>query len=192
MRSSCPEDPQTEDRELKFGLAGPLIAVGAGIAIFAHFFLGALAGQGLLYTQLFARLQVERVPLHFLNDVFCLDLTFKPAQRVLQRLAFLHTNFCQSNPPVPLEKRHITRLPHFGEIVGPGTSKMAVLAREARFHLAGRISLIATGHNAGYKPNTQLLTSRREGLIGLGVVAHNDGVAHHHIEIVDPKHVRQP
>jgi hypothetical protein len=26
---------------------------------------------------------------------------------------------------------------------------MAVLAREARFHLAGRISLIATGRNAG-------------------------------------------
>jgi hypothetical protein len=67
--------------------------------------------------------------------------------------------------------------------------KWPFLAREARFHLAGRISLIATGRNAGEKPNTQLLTSRREGLIGLGIVAHNDGMAHHHVEIVDPKHV---
>jgi hypothetical protein len=164
MRSSCPEDPQTEDRELKFGLA--LIAVGAGIAIFAHFFLGAFAGQGLLYTQFFAWLQVERVPLHFLNDIFCLDLTFKPAQRVLQRLALLHTNFCQSILLCRWEKGTPLAYLILAKLSALERPKWPFLAREARFHLAGRISLIATGRNAGgYKPNTQLLTSRREGLI---------------------------
>jgi hypothetical protein len=35
------------------------------------------------------------VTLHFLDNVFCLNLAFKPPQRVLERLAFLHSNLCQ-------------------------------------------------------------------------------------------------
>src|SRR5437588_12450239 len=66
-----------------------LVAVGTGVAIFADLFLGPLARQGLLYALLLARLQIIRVAFYFLDDVFCLDFTFKPAQRVFQRLAFL-------------------------------------------------------------------------------------------------------
>jgi hypothetical protein len=66
-----------------------LVAVRTGVAVFADFFLCPLARQGLLYALLLARLQIIRVALYFLNDVLCLDFTFKPAQRVFQRLAFL-------------------------------------------------------------------------------------------------------
>jgi hypothetical protein len=66
-----------------------LVAVRTGVAVFADLFLCPLARQGLLYALLLARLQIIRVALYFLNDVLCLDFTFKPAQRVFQRLAFL-------------------------------------------------------------------------------------------------------
>lgn len=35
------------------------------------------------------------MPLYVLNNVFCLDLAFEPAQRVFQRLALLQSDFCQ-------------------------------------------------------------------------------------------------
>ena len=66
-----------------------LVAVRTGVAVFADLFLCPLARQGLFHALLLARLQIIRVALYFLNDVFCLDFTFKPAQRVFQRLAFL-------------------------------------------------------------------------------------------------------
>src|SRR5438309_11538694 len=66
-----------------------LVAVGTGVAIFADLFLCPLTSQGLLHALLLARLQVIRVAFYFLDNVFCLDFTFKPAQRVFQRLAFL-------------------------------------------------------------------------------------------------------
>jgi hypothetical protein len=66
-----------------------LVAVRAGVAIFADLFLGPLARQGLFYAALFTGLQVIRMALYLFDNVFGLDLTFKPAQRVFQRLAFL-------------------------------------------------------------------------------------------------------
>lgn len=66
-----------------------LVAVGTGVAVFTDLFLCPLARQRLLHALLFARLQIIRVALYFLDDVLCLDFTFKPAQRIFQRLAFL-------------------------------------------------------------------------------------------------------
>src|SRR6476646_3362124 len=66
-----------------------LVAVRTGVAVLADLFLRPLASQGLLYATLLARLKIIRVALYFLDDVFRLDFTFKPAQRVFQRLAFL-------------------------------------------------------------------------------------------------------
>jgi hypothetical protein len=66
-----------------------LVAFRTGVAIFADLFLGPFARQGLLYALFLTRLQIIGVALYFLNDVFCLDFTFKPAQRIFQRLAFL-------------------------------------------------------------------------------------------------------
>lgn len=66
-----------------------LVAIRAGVAVFADLFLGPFTRQGLFYATLLTWLQVVRMTLYFLDNVFCLDLTFKPAQRVFQRLAFL-------------------------------------------------------------------------------------------------------
>jgi hypothetical protein len=44
---------------------------------------------------LFAGLQKEGVSFHFFNDAFLLDLSFKTAQRALNRLAFEHPDFSQ-------------------------------------------------------------------------------------------------
>ena len=53
------------------------------ILFFASFFTAALARKGFLQTRLLARLQVVGMTLHFLDDVFLLDLPLKPAQCVL-------------------------------------------------------------------------------------------------------------
>lgn len=78
-RTACPRQTVQER----------LVAVRAGVAVFANLFLGPLARQSLFHTTLLTWLQVIRMPLYFLDNVFCLNLTFKPAQRVFQRLAFL-------------------------------------------------------------------------------------------------------
>jgi hypothetical protein len=39
------------------------------------------------------------VALDILNNVFCHNLAFEPSQGVLQRLAFLQSNFCHSHHP---------------------------------------------------------------------------------------------
>ncbi len=51
--------------------------LGVASALFAV----SLAGQRFFRALLFARLQVERMPLDFLDDVFLLHLALKAAQR---------------------------------------------------------------------------------------------------------------
>ena len=48
---------------------------------------------------LLTRLQVERMSLDFLDDVFLLDLSLKTTQRAFERLAVLQHNFSQTNSP---------------------------------------------------------------------------------------------
>jgi hypothetical protein len=69
------------------------------ILLFADFFPGTLSGQGLLHPALLARLQIVGVTLHFLNDVFGLNLALETAQGVLQGLALLQSNFCHAYHP---------------------------------------------------------------------------------------------
>jgi hypothetical protein len=69
------------------------------LRLFANLFSGTLSRQSLLHSTFFAGLQVEGVTLHFLNDVFGYNLALETAQGVLQRLAFLQPNFCQTHPP---------------------------------------------------------------------------------------------
>src|SRR5579863_8398405 len=78
------------------------LAVGAfkcwnSIRLFANLFPGALSCQSLLDSALFARLQVEGVPLHVLNDVFGLNLALKPTKSVFQRLALLQPYLCHAH-----------------------------------------------------------------------------------------------
>jgi hypothetical protein len=63
------------------------------IRLFAKLFSGTLSRQSLLDALLLARLQVEGVTFDLLDDVFLLHLAFEPTKGVLQRLAFLQSNF---------------------------------------------------------------------------------------------------
>lgn len=65
------------------------IPIRTGIAVFADFFLGPLPRQGLLHAQFLPRLQVERVTLYFLNDVFRLHFALEAPQGILNGFAFL-------------------------------------------------------------------------------------------------------
>ena len=69
------------------------------VLLFADFFSGTLARQGLLHPAFLARLQIVGVTLHFLNDVFGLNLALETAQGVLQGLALLQSNFCHAYHP---------------------------------------------------------------------------------------------
>ena len=65
--------------------------------LFALFLTATFAGQRFFNSLLLARLQVKGVTLHFFNNVFLLYLPLKPTKSVLDRLAFLQSNFCQRN-----------------------------------------------------------------------------------------------
>jgi len=65
----------------------------------ADLLASTLSRQGLLHSALRARLQVEGVTLHFLDDVFRLNLALEPPQGILDRLAFLQSNFGQIHHP---------------------------------------------------------------------------------------------
>src|SRR5437763_10218952 len=53
------------------------------IRLSANLFSGTLSRQGLLQSALLARLQVVGVALHFLNDVFRLNLALEPTEGIL-------------------------------------------------------------------------------------------------------------
>jgi hypothetical protein len=72
---------------------------GCLVLLFTSLFAIPLACQRLFYATLFARLQIEGMTFHFLNDVFLLNLAFKPAQCIFKRLAFLNANLRQRTTP---------------------------------------------------------------------------------------------
>jgi transcriptional regulator len=67
------------------------------VLLFTSLLTIPLSRQRFLHAALLARLQVEGMTFYFLNDVFLLDLTLKPAQCIFKRLAFLNANLCQGN-----------------------------------------------------------------------------------------------
>ena len=54
------------------------------IRLFTNLFSGTLLSQSLLHPASLARLQIEGVTLHVLNNVFRHNLAFEPPQGVLQ------------------------------------------------------------------------------------------------------------
>lgn len=54
-----------------------------------------LASQRFFHALLLAGLQIKRVTLYFFDNVFGLYLTLKTPQGILERLAFLYSNFGQ-------------------------------------------------------------------------------------------------
>ena len=54
-----------------------------------HLFPQSFASQGLFNALLFARLQVERVLLYVLDDIFLLNLTLEAPQSALEGFTFV-------------------------------------------------------------------------------------------------------
>jgi len=52
------------------------------LCVFAKLFSGTLSRQSLLHPALRARLQIEGVALHFLNDVFRLNLALEATEGI--------------------------------------------------------------------------------------------------------------
>jgi hypothetical protein len=69
------------------------------ILFFPRFFPAALARQRFFDALLFARLQVEGVTLDLLDNVFLLHFALEAAQRVLEGLTLLDSDFRQSPHP---------------------------------------------------------------------------------------------
>src|SRR5690348_3943429 len=59
----------------------------------------AFAGQRLFLAALFTGLQIKRVTLYFLYDVFLLHFPLEAAQSTLQGFPVLEMDFCQINSP---------------------------------------------------------------------------------------------
>ena len=98
------------------------------LLFFTRFFPAALACQSFFYTLLLAGLQIKRVALNLLNDVFLLHLAFEAAQRIFQRFALLQPDFRQSNYTpqtdpgwdlLVIAKVHLTSQAHSGECGSP-------------------------------------------------------------------------
>ena len=56
----------------------------------------SFAGKRLLSPELLSRLQIERVSLHFLDDVFLLDFSLEAAEGIFECLALLKLYFSQT------------------------------------------------------------------------------------------------
>ncbi len=86
-----PSEPRCNGRDPFHGCWARLLDCGvfayAGVlhlfGFFANLLSSTLSRQGLLHPALRARLQVEGVALHFLNDVFRLNLTLESTKSVL-------------------------------------------------------------------------------------------------------------
>src|SRR5215468_7433849 len=110
------------------GMRGPglegdsLIALRASVAVPPVLFSGPLARQGLLHAPPLSWLQVVRVTFHFLDDVFRLHFTLKPAQGIFQRLSLLQSNFCQFDL-LPVNKSLTAYI--IISIISQGTSESA-------------------------------------------------------------------
>ena len=72
------------------------------VLLFARFLACPLASQRSLHSLFLAGLQVKGVALNLLDNVFLLHLALETAQSVLEGLALLKPNFCQTyTPPNP-------------------------------------------------------------------------------------------
>src|SRR5271154_5389317 len=69
------------------------------VLLFTNLFAITLASQRFLHALLLTRLQIKRVTLDFLDNVFGLHLALKTPQRILKGFAFLYSNLCQKNTP---------------------------------------------------------------------------------------------
>ena len=83
------------------------------VLLFTSLLTIPLARQRFFHAALFTGLQVEGMTLDFFNDIFLLNLTLKPAQRIFKRFAFLHANLCQCSTPPNRPNMDLYRVQEF-------------------------------------------------------------------------------
>ena len=102
----CPGDKRIRNRARTEAATGFALAQGSGFVL-ARLLGGgvacallaiALPRQRRFHSLLFTRLQVERVALGFLDDIFLENFPFETPERALQSFAILDMYFCHSNP----------------------------------------------------------------------------------------------
>jgi hypothetical protein len=83
-----------------YGRAAPRANGPSSLVLFlARFLAAAFPSQRFFDSLPLAGLQVKRVTLYFLDDVFGLYLPFEPPQRVLEGFTLLKSNFRQRTTP---------------------------------------------------------------------------------------------
>ena len=89
------------------------------ILLLTDFLAIALASKRFFHTLLFTGLQIKRVTLDFLDNVFRLHLALKAPQCILKGFAFLYSNLCQEKYTSKRSQRgYLLRIPHFrGEFI---------------------------------------------------------------------------
>ena len=80
------------------------------ILLLTDLFAIALTSKRLFYAFLFTRLQIKRVTLDFLDNVFRLHFALEASQCVLKGFAFLYSNLCQENTPPNIPNRDLFRI----------------------------------------------------------------------------------
>ena len=103
-------------------ISGPAVEL---VLLFASLFAAALTRQRFLHSLFLARLKVEGVTFHFLNNVLCLNFALEAAQGILQGFALLNTYFCQpENTPKLVPNGHISypNVPHESQVKSPTTT----------------------------------------------------------------------
>jgi len=95
-------------------LAAAALIVAHLIRLFSTLFSRALPRQSLLHALLLARFEVKGVTLDLLNDVFLLHLSLEATKGILQRLALLQSNFCQSDHLPTNNQSRTLKLTSFG------------------------------------------------------------------------------
>lgn len=65
------------------------------VLLFSYLLAIALACQGFLDALLFSRLQVKRMALDFLDNVFRLNFSLETTQGILKGFSLLNSNLCQ-------------------------------------------------------------------------------------------------
>jgi hypothetical protein len=104
--------PPTFSEWKPLGSAFALKIKSFSILLFTSLLAIPLARQSCLDATLFTGFEVIGVTLDFLDNVLLLYLPLEPAQRILERFAFLHTNLSQRitppNPPEWLQSSYLS------------------------------------------------------------------------------------
>ena len=74
----------------------------------------ALASKRFFHALLFTGLQIKRVTLDFLDNVFSLHLALEAPQGILKGFAFLYSNLCQEKTPPNSPNRDNFRIRQIG------------------------------------------------------------------------------